>query len=281
MKEKGFLKKFISALLIVVFSMSICSCSSNKSKPVPIRDEQVELPDLSNVQVGDCVKFGTYEMNKSNVVINSSPITWDVLSVEDDKILLISHYILDYQRYDGDDKLDGSFKWGESSLREWLNGDFKNTAFCRMEQEQILDTTLRNEKFNNDPTEPFVDEETIDKIFILSPAECLKYYTFDVYEDGQGYCQDMIADPTPHVIEKGIDFHMIGDHSFKQGVVEAPEWSSKYIGRTMCEGYILRSPYEGTGPVVDINEVGMLSSGYGQPPSLKYGIRPALFIKRN
>ena len=125
-----------------------------------IRSEyEIEL--ISDAGVGDNVLFGVFEQDNDEKN-GAEPIEWIVLSKEDDRALLISMYGLDKQFYNDERE---SVTWGNSSLREWLNSSFYNAAFASGEQKRINAT--------------FVEEDTEDKVFILSPEEAEEFFTTD------------------------------------------------------------------------------------------------------
>ena len=134
------------------------------------------------VNVGDIVKFGKYYQSSSK---QKDAVEWIVLAQKEDSVLLLSKYILDAKPYN-DELVDVT--WETCSLRKWLNGDFLKEAFSESEIENILDSKIKNPsnwfplraniggfKSNN---EKFVSggNNTIDKVFLLSWQEAIKYF---------------------------------------------------------------------------------------------------------
>lgn len=118
------------------------------------------------VQDEEYVIFGHYEQDgdESN---GPEPIEWLVLSHEDDRMLLISRNILDYQAYNTE---YAPVTWETCTLRQWLNEDFINAAFDASEQERILTVTNTNpDNAMYGGTEGGNDTE--DKVFLLSRDE--------------------------------------------------------------------------------------------------------------
>ena len=97
---------------------------------------------LENIKAGNIVVFGHYEQDNSADNGNEE-IEWVVLEVRDEKALLISKYILDAMPYEKNGT-SAITDWVHCSLREWLNGDFLNTAFTTEEQAAILTTNVDN-----------------------------------------------------------------------------------------------------------------------------------------
>lgn len=114
------------------------------------------------------------------------PIMWRVLDPVTGMVM--SESILDSQPYNnyvlssGTDKYGHTACWGdssktyyannyaESSLRQWLNNDFYNTAFSKAQQDIIKSTTLDNSA-NSDSYSEYDSASTKDKIFLLSYNE--------------------------------------------------------------------------------------------------------------
>lgn len=117
------------------------------------------LNPLGKLSVGDRLEFGTYEQDGSSGN-GAEDIEWIVLDKTADKILVISKYTLDCQRYH---RQKEAVTWETCSLRTWLNSTFYNAAFSADEKPQILMT---------------MDSETSaqDKIFLLSIDELEEYF---------------------------------------------------------------------------------------------------------
>ncbi len=120
------------------------------------------------------------------------PIRWVVLTDNySGKKLLHSEKILIGRRYDAD-----SNNYKNSEIRSWLNGDFYNTAFTSSEQNRIADTNVDNSARSTNPdsnpnqwnggANPYVCENTTDRIFLLSVQEVTKseygFAEYNVYK---------------------------------------------------------------------------------------------------
>ena len=120
----------------------------------------VSLPhELDNSEasklIGTLMHFGDYY--------------WRVLDVQNNKALLISDRTIEKQMYH--EKYE-AVTWASCSLRQYLNGEFYNT-FDKSEQAQIAETLLPNS--NNPWFRTSGGQDTIDKIFLLSIEEAVKY----------------------------------------------------------------------------------------------------------
>ena len=128
---------------------------------------------INVASVGDIVYFGSYEQD-NNTTNGKEDIEWIVLSKEGNKVLLISKYALDCQKYNTS---WSNITWGTCSLRKWLNGTFIASAFSSKEQNRILSSTVTadmNPEYNIYP-----GKNTTDKVFLLSISEVNKYFNSD------------------------------------------------------------------------------------------------------
>lgn len=133
------------------------------------------------------------------------PIEWIVLDPQSN--LLLCKSLIDSQAYSNTMYLNGyeytSDKAGtnytcdyeSSSIREWLNDDFYNTAFTADQQRYILTTELDNSAYS-DYMSIYNSEPTADKIFLLSYS--------DVQKAKYGFINDTAETPTRQA--KGTDY---------------------------------------------------------------------------
>jgi len=85
----------------------------------------------SEIQVGDRFAFGRYAPEGET---EKSPISWTVLAIEPERMLVLSEKILDMQPYHSSQEI---IRWEDCDLRRWLNDNFLNSAFSESEQAQI------------------------------------------------------------------------------------------------------------------------------------------------
>ncbi len=144
---------------------------------------------LSNVKIGDVVKFGSYEQD-NNLSNEKERIEWIVLAKENGKALLISKYCLDYQLYH---KVDTNITWENCSSRNWLNSTFYNSAFSQKEKDLIINSYLTN----HDSVYGNVDggNDTYDRVFLLSVDEAQKYFSSNNARKAQA---------TAYALSKGV-----------------------------------------------------------------------------
>ncbi len=130
------------------------------------------------VEVGSYVKFGEYEQNNADTD-GKEEIEWLVLDIKNDKALLISKYVLDCKKFN-DDYDNTNVTWETSTIRQWLNNDFYDSAFSEEEKKRIPTVTVsadENPDYMNENV--FQGDDTNDKIFLLSVKEAYNYFSSD------------------------------------------------------------------------------------------------------
>jgi tetratricopeptide (TPR) repeat protein len=143
---------------------------------------------IKEINVGDTYTFGSYEQD-NDTSNGKEEIEWQILEKQDNKILIISKYALDCQKYN---IKHTDVTWETCTLRSWLNSTFINNAFSEAEQSMIADTKVTADKNPNYSTNP--GNDTTDKIFLLSINEVNKYLTTDELRK---------CVPTAYAIEQG------------------------------------------------------------------------------
>lgn len=142
------IKRVITFLLCAVMCLSLTAVSFAEEGNTP--------------QAGDYITFGHYEQD-NDLKNGPEPIEWVVLEVKGDKIFLLSRYILDALPFNTD--LNGN-AWNTSSLRAWLNNDFREIAFSEKEKQTICQTVVDNNPRMGDPAVGV--EETQDYLFLIA-----------------------------------------------------------------------------------------------------------------
>lgn len=104
------------------------------------------------------------------------PIKWTVVSKDSGKALVLCDMIIDAQKYADDTTATDDNNYADSYIRAWLNADFIETAFNELQREVILVTAVSNSDkavadYNSATGNPYLCEDTEDKIFLLSKAE--------------------------------------------------------------------------------------------------------------
>ena len=111
----------------------------------------------------ECREFGQYFQENA---VHKTPISWAVLAKDDDKLLLLSRYALDYRQFHHECV---PVTWENSDLRAWLNTSFLEEAFSEEERTRIVLTVSANPpdpKYGNSG-----GNDTSDYVFCLSSPE--------------------------------------------------------------------------------------------------------------
>ena len=141
---------------------------------------------LSKVKVGDQVYFGKYEQD-DNTENGKERILWRVMDKKDGKLLLMSELLLDTC-------FDYPGVWKDCKEREFLNGEFLDTAFTETEREKINLTTVKNEQYIHlsDTGETYhnAQDDTEDYVFLFSIDEICQYFgiTYDTLYEYHPLC---------------------------------------------------------------------------------------------
>ena len=130
---------------------------------------------------GQIVTFGRYEQD--NIPSNGTEeIEWIVLEVRSDRLLLLSRYGLDSERYH---YRKANVSWDTCSLRDWLNDTFLYEAFTRSQRQSILSSGTSCYS---------------DYVFVLSDAEAEEYMPRAkdriCYATKYCACQNVYVDPS-------------------------------------------------------------------------------------
>lgn len=147
---------------------------------------------FSEAEPGSSVYFGSYDQTYRE---GAEDIEWTVLAKEGDRLLVVSKYALDCQRFSTEYE---DITWETSPLRGWLNDTFLNTAFSAEERARIPRVTVPADQNPEYDTAPGNDTE--DQIFLLSIEETRKYFDDDnaLKCRGTDYCYDAGADKYPN-----------------------------------------------------------------------------------
>ena len=151
------------------------------TQPVVTIDETRYQEKFANCKVGDRVTYGTY---------GGGEVSWIVLDIKGDQVLVISEYVLDCVPYN---EKKTNVTWETCTLRSWLNNDFLNTAFTEDEQSIIALSTVKAELNPEHDTHP--GNNTQDRIFVLSVNEAESYFGSNL-----GKCPATI-----YAVENGAD----------------------------------------------------------------------------
>ena len=161
-----------------------------------------------NAPVGSSIVFGSYEQD-NNLGNGSEGVEWIILSKNENKVLLISKYVLDKVGYDFD-----NFKWSRSYIKKWLMETFYNNAFSEAEKNQIQDTAISGR-----------GAVTYTKVFILWKEEILRYLP---------ETEDRIASCTEYAIGQGLysqknEYYNIENACYWWALVKDGDWNVNIV----------------------------------------------------
>lgn len=199
------------------------------------------------VKEGDTVFFGRFEQD-GNLTNGAEEIEWIVLEHRADRVLLLSRFVLVPMPFHDEYT---EISWKDCSLRAWLNGEFLEKSFSKIERELIW--TVENKNKGNEVFESAGCVPTKDQLYIFSLDEASAYF----HTDEQKYMIGS-ADATPYAINQNIKNSEDND--------EKVAWW-------------LRTPgvYEFTAAFVD-SDGNLYPNGAVVNNDMSYGVRPALWI---
>lgn len=202
---------------------------------------------FASVQEWDTVTLGEYDQD-GDADNGKEPIEWYAADVSGDEIILISCKCLDCMPYNEEVR---AVTWEESSIRDFLNEDFYESAFTDSEKRIIK--LFHNENEDNEMYGVSGGEDTDDHVFLLSEKQADVYFN---NEEAKTFYKP--AEPSKIAEIKGIS---ISDDGTSPWWLRDPG-NEDYSARFMePDG----SVYE-AGAEVDIDRT--------------YGIRPAICIRK-
>ena len=206
--------------------------------------------DTRSIDKLQYVTFGTYPQTAAGN--DKTPIEWLVLDVQDDKVLLLSRYGLDCQRYNSVYK---NVTWETCTLRKWLNNKFLNQAFSPEEQDAILMTDVDNSRsqgYSQWSTDGGNNKQ--DKMFLLSYAEAKHY--FSVTSENTRNIQSRV-EPTAYAIQRGANYKTKDGKSAGWWWLRSPGSNQNSAARVYPDGSLgncrVNSTYEAVRPALWVN----------------------------
>ena len=166
--------KNLSKEMDVTATIKTITREQNGEYPQTKVTDEALISSLSKITQTDSQGYvsynGTRYLKKEGGYYRVEPIQWRWLDTKDDgKRMYVSEKCLDSHRYKYDDD-NNNYK--NSSIRQWLNGDFLDRAFS---DDSLIATTLvdNSTASTGEDTNPYVCENTNDRIFLLSRQEML------------------------------------------------------------------------------------------------------------
>ncbi len=262
MKEKRMTK---NRVLVFILSLIMLISAIN----IPVLNVNAE----EKPKAGDIIVFGKYEQD-GNTSNGKEDIEWRVLSVEGDRILVLSEYVLDCMPYNDS---NSNCSWESCSLRNWLNDDFIKTAFSSDEKNKIPTVTLSN----NVDSDYHVDggNDTYDKVFCLSYDDTVNYLATEKFDFSYlASSPFLICSPTNHAITKGIQCGTIDEDYFNSMDFDRYYYPKDVIGYKSCNWW-LRTSSQDDNNAWWARFDGILGESFKLVAHYSYyGVRPAIYI---
>ena len=155
------MKAIVISTTILLFLLSGCTNTENEKQQL----DEVETMKVS--EVGDVVTFGKYEQD-NNLENDQEDLTWIVTKIEDDKVHLISEQIIDAKPFHQDFE---EITWEDSTIRTWLNSEFKSEAFTEGEQLYLIEQEVENNDYELENKITDGGKNTKDSVFLLDTEE--------------------------------------------------------------------------------------------------------------
>ena len=236
-------------------------------------DLKVEPNIEKQYNEGESVWFGTYPQEADGT---KKPIEWIVLSIKDDRALLLSKYVLEGRKYNEENT---AVTWETSDIRRWLNKEFYDTAFNNIERQRVRKTLVETEDNPDYGTDG--GNNTEDKVFLLSLEEVQKFFVTDEFEDLFPLTESDVELDNPDAAAKPTEYA-------KQLIVSAQN-GTKYVKdfvdadeKTGNSSWWLRTPGNSENQAItvydDIYDGGIWTSGEGWDVVGSNGVRPAIWI---
>ncbi len=140
------------------------------------------------------------------------PIEWKIVSSQNGEWLLVSNMILDSREFNSssenvyfDEEVKYPNNYAKSSIRDWLNSGFYNTAFTELEKQIIQNSNVSNDIESQGTLYSnirYACEDTRDRVFLLSTEELTAYYGNTAPES---YNSARLKNLTPYAMIQGAD----------------------------------------------------------------------------
>ena len=206
----------------------------------------VEKNNKNGSYTYDILKFGKFEQD-GDIMNGPEDLEWMILYQNNDKLLLLSRYILDAVPFCVGDTVD----WEHSDLRNYATLNFFPNAFGEYEKQRLISVASSN--VNNNPV--------IDYVNVLNMIEIETFFGKEKARD-----KVLATKGTPYAIGNGLFVRKDNDNWY--------DGYSSYWLRDMIVSsrykYYPNVEYNGY-----VNRTGYVSN------TLNIGFRPAIWIKYN
>lgn len=226
-------------------------------------DEAFEAGNISYGDQGIDVTLDGVQYRRVNThYFRWEPIKWRVLKDEGETLFVVACRGLDVGEYKRNDSVNyEDVTWETSSLRSWMNWQFRANAFTSEEWNAVVTQTVKN------PPNPEYGttggNDTQDKVFALSYEEVTNPELGFRQEDNVITASRMII-PSEYAVYVGKVLQTYEDNMLNAVENETANWW-------------LRSPGQYSYQAVNVNYDGTIDSS-GFLPNMEYAVVPAMHI---
>lgn len=136
-------------------------------------EPDTEILELGTATIGSEIVLGRFEQD-SNLENGAEPIEWQVVTVEDGRVLLLSKYCLEYMPFNESNN-SRVYWWSKSTIRAWLSDEFYHGAFDLEEKAVIAYGEIKNSVAEENLDSASGCGGTFDRVFLLSDEEVKTY----------------------------------------------------------------------------------------------------------
>lgn len=215
-----------------------------------LKETPSDDPIQTETCIGSEITFGKYA---------GEDIQWTIMDETDDSYFLLAKNAIETKDFNDTDE---DTNWEDCSLREWLNGDFYDSAFTPEEKEMIKLSNVKNRGnpgWSGDDKKDY--EDTKDHVFLLSFYEAKTLFKND---------EDRMVLATEHTIINGSIAHSDNTNEDMNFKIYALWW--------------LRSPGIDKNKAAYVNYWGKIDNeGLAVADGFDgiCGVRPAMWIDKN
>lgn len=242
----------------------------------------------SPYNIGDIVTYGSYEQD-NNEDNGAEPIQWEVVDIQDGKMLLLSRYVIDKVSYNEPEGVESRGEteerpWEFSDVYQWLLSDFAESAFTEEDLAAIVeDDSISDDEYG---------------VFLLSFDEAVLYFNMKdgVQTESRGednepktkkivYSQDALCMATPYA-NRRKDSEKFEQDDYDLLVEQCSVTYDKAVIGNEYSSYWLRTSYgdesdEGYHPCafrIDGKGVIKPTNTIKETKTREDGIRPAVWV---
>ncbi len=197
----------------IVPATSVSTPQTNTVHPVQSPVNTI-IRGNGGLSIGDKVEFGSYPYEKDGT---KKKISWEILDINDGKVLLWADMCLDVHPYH---HIRKKCDWVDADLRVWIRDKFTNIAFQNEERLALQNVEIATSK--NPKTGRGNGNATRGSVFILSNEEFDRYKLRDF---------QLRATATPYAIKQGIFCTADSDAYYWVRTPGTDELTQMFIGK--------------------------------------------------